>query len=70
MANAIMNFSDGAAVTQAIDAFYKAVTSKNQQQFETLLAEQLSFGHSVGRIETKAQCIDRCRAAACEQLLE
>ncbi|MEQ1775072.1 MAG: nuclear transport factor 2 family protein [Burkholderiales bacterium] len=49
--------SDNAAVAQAIDAFYKAVTSKSQQQLETLLAEQLSFGHSVGRIETKAQCI-------------
>jgi hypothetical protein len=49
--------SDSAAVATAIDAFYKAVTGKNQQQFDKLLADQLSFGHSVGRIENKAQCI-------------
>jgi Domain of unknown function (DUF4440) len=57
MSQATTPSSDNAAVTQAVDAFYQAVISKNQQQLETLTAEQLSYGHSVGRIENKVQCI-------------
>jgi hypothetical protein len=45
------------AVAQTVDACYKAVASKNQQQLEALLSDQLSYGHSVGRIETKAEFI-------------
>lgn len=49
---------DEAAVAQAVEALRKAALSKDRKQFETLLSEQLSFGHSAGRIETKTQFID------------
>jgi len=49
--------SDHAAVSQAIDAFYEAVIGKNQAQLDALTSEHLSYGHSVGRIENKVQCI-------------
>ena len=48
---------DAAAVAQTVEACYKAVAGKNQQQLEALLSDQLSYGHSVGRIETKAEFI-------------
>ena len=48
---------DVAAVEQLVEACYKAVASKNQQQLEPLLSDQLSYCHSVGRIETKAQFV-------------
>ena len=48
---------DVAAVAQLVEACYKAIASKNQQQLEALLSDQLSFCHSVGRVETKAQFV-------------
>lgn len=57
MTDASTPSSDIAAVTQTVDAFYNAVIKKNSTQLEALTAEQLSYGHSVGRIENKAQCI-------------
>lgn len=50
--------SDEAAVAQAVEAFRKAVIAKDRKQLETLIADQLSYGHSDGRTETKAQHID------------
>ena len=50
--------SDEAAVTQAVEAFRKAQLAKDRNQFETLCADQMSYGHSSGRIETKTQFID------------
>ena len=44
-------------VAQTVEACYKAIVGKNQSQLETLLSDQLSYGHSVGRIETKAEFI-------------
>jgi fibrillarin-like rRNA methylase len=57
MINTSAQSSDNAAVAQAVDAFYQAVIAKNRQQLELLTSEHLSYGHSVGRIEDKAQCI-------------
>ena len=57
MTDASTPSSDIAAVTQTVDALYNAVIKKNSTQLEALTAEQLSYGHSVGRIENKAQCI-------------
>ena len=45
---------DEAAVAQAVEALRKAVISKDRAQFEALLADQLSYWHSDGRLETKA----------------
>jgi ketosteroid isomerase-like protein len=49
--------ADEAAVTQAVEAFRKAVLAKDKGQFEALLADQLIYGHSDGRTETKAEYI-------------
>ncbi len=48
---------DEAAVAQAVEAFRKAVISKDRSQFDALLADQLIYGHSDGRTETKAEYI-------------
>jgi ketosteroid isomerase-like protein len=48
---------DEAAVAQAVEAFRKAMVAKDREQFEVLCADQLSYGHSAGRIETKSQFI-------------
>lgn len=49
---------DEAAVAQAVEAFRKAMVAKDRGQLEALCADQLSYGHSAGRIETKSQFID------------
>ena len=49
---------DEAAVAQAVEAFRKAMLAKDREQFEVLCSDQLSYGHSAGRIETKSQFIE------------
>jgi ketosteroid isomerase-like protein len=49
---------DEAAVAQAVEAFRNAMLKADRSQFEALCADQLSYGHSAGRVETKAQFID------------
>jgi len=49
---------DEAAVAQAVEAFRNAMLKADRSQFEALCADQLSYGHSGGRIETKSQFID------------
>jgi ketosteroid isomerase-like protein len=43
---------------QAVEAFRNAMLKADRGQFDALTAEQLSYGHSGGRVETKAQFID------------
>jgi ketosteroid isomerase-like protein len=50
--------SDEAVVAQAVEAFRKATLQADRGQFEALTATQLSYGHSAGRVENKAQFID------------
>ena len=50
---------DEAAVAQAVEAFRNAMLKADRSQFEALTADQLSYGHSSGRIENKAEFIDR-----------
>ena len=50
--------SDEAAVAQAVEAFRNAMLKADRGQFTALTAEQLSYGHSAGRVENKAQFID------------
>ena len=50
--------SDEAAVAQGVEAYRKAMLAADRSQFEAICADQLSYGHSAGRIETKAQFID------------
>ena len=51
------NANDQTALTQAIEKFYDAIRDKNAAAFESLLTPDVSYGHSSGRIENKAQFI-------------
>ena len=58
MAPVAAQSSDEAAVAQAVEAFRHATLKADRAQFTALMAEQLSYGHSGGRVETKTQFID------------
>ena len=49
--------NDNAALARAIEAFYTAIKNKDAAGFEPLLMSDVSYGHSSGRIEDKAQFI-------------
>jgi hypothetical protein len=49
--------AEEAAVAQAVEALRQAIMSQEKTQLEALCAEQLSYGHSDGRVENKAQFI-------------
>jgi hypothetical protein len=50
--------ADQAAVDKAIEALRKTLLEKNKAGLEQLTADQLSYGHSSGRVESKAQFVD------------
>jgi len=50
--------SDVAAVNEAVAALAKAMVAGDRAQMAALTAEQLSYGHSNGLVETKAQFIE------------
>jgi hypothetical protein len=50
--------ADEAAVAQAVEALRKAILAQDKPTLEALTAEQMSYGHSGGRVETKAQFIE------------
>jgi ketosteroid isomerase-like protein len=47
-----------ADVAAAVEAFRKAMLANDRKQFEALCAEQLSYGHSSGRVQTQKEFID------------
>lgn len=49
--------ADEAAVGQTVEALRKAIFGQEQAQLEALCSEQLSYGHSDGRVENKAQFV-------------
>jgi hypothetical protein len=49
--------ADETALNQAVDALRKAMIAKDGKQFDALISENVSYGHSAGRIETKAEFI-------------
>jgi Domain of unknown function (DUF4440) len=55
---ALAEAGDDAAVGQAVEALRKALLTADKGQLEKLTAEQLSYGHSDGRVQTKAQFVD------------
>jgi hypothetical protein len=55
---AVAESADEAAVAQAIEALRKAVLGQEKPQLEALCADQLSYGHSDGKVENKAQFIE------------
>ena len=49
---------DAAAVTDAVEAYRKAVLAQDKAQLEKLAAEQLSYGHSSAVVQTKAEFVN------------
>jgi hypothetical protein len=45
-------------MTQAVEVFRNAMLTADRSQFEAVTADQLSDGHSAGRVENKTQFID------------
>ena len=56
--SALAASADEAAVTQAVEALRKAILSQEKAQLEALTADQLSYGHSDGRVQNKAEFIE------------
>lgn len=50
--------ADERAVVQAVDALMKAMIDIDRPRLEALTADQVSYGHSAGKIETKKEFID------------
>jgi hypothetical protein len=51
-----MEDADGeAAVAQAVEAYRSALLSSNVGQLDALCMDELSYGHSSGKVETKAE---------------
>jgi len=48
---------DEGAVAQAVDTLRLAMFARDSKQFEALISERVSYGHSAGRIENKQQFI-------------
>ncbi len=47
-----------ADVAAAVEAFRKAMLANDRKQFEALCVDQLTYGHSSGRVQTKKEFID------------
>lgn len=50
--------ADEAAVAQAVEALRTAMLAADKAKLEALVADQLSYGHSGGVIQTKTQFVD------------
>ena len=50
--------ADERAVAQAVDALTKAMIEADRARLEALTADQLSYGHSAGRVENKKEFVD------------
>jgi hypothetical protein len=55
---AIAASKDEAAVADAVEAFRKAMVANDHKALTTLTADGLSYGHSGGKIQNKAEFID------------
>ncbi|CAA9243283.1 MAG: hypothetical protein AVDCRST_MAG04-1730 [uncultured Acetobacteraceae bacterium] len=50
--------ADQKAVAEAVEALTKAMIDVDRAKLEALSADQLSYGHSAGRIENKKEFVD------------
>jgi Domain of unknown function (DUF4440) len=57
-ARAFADADDEAAVLQAVAALNQAMLGADRSRLESLVADALSYGHSSGMIQTKAQFVD------------
>jgi len=55
---ALAETGDEAAVKQSVEALREALLKADNAQLERLSADQLSYGHSDGRVQTKAEFVD------------
>jgi ketosteroid isomerase-like protein len=55
---ALAEAGDEAAVKQSVEALREALLKADKAQLERLSADQLSYGHSDGRVQNKAEFID------------
>jgi len=49
---------DAAAVAEAVSNLTKAMLNADKAKLDALVADQLSYGHSAGKIEDKAAFVD------------
>ena len=56
--SAVAESADEAAVAKAVEALRKATLDQEKGQLAELCADELSYGHSDGRVENKAQFIN------------
>jgi len=54
----LANASDEAAVKDSVEALRKALLAADKSQLEQLAADQLSYGHSSGKVQSKAEFVD------------
>jgi hypothetical protein len=58
VAPAFAQSADEAAVARAMDTLSKATIAVDKAQLENIAWPELTYGHSAGRIENKAQFVD------------
>ena len=56
--SAVAESADETAVAQAVEALRKAIFGQEKTTLEALCADQLSYGHSSGKVENKAEFIN------------
>lgn len=56
-AGALAQAGEEATVAQAVEAFRTAMHKADKSAFEKLCADEMSYGHSAGKLETKAEFI-------------
>ena len=54
---ALTQASDAGAVKDDVDALRKALLSQDRAELDKLTADQLSYGHSDGRVRTKPSSV-------------
>ena len=57
-AAALAEPAEESAVAEAVEGLRKALLDKDKPRLEQLTADQLSYGHSDGRVQNKAEFID------------
>ena len=50
--------TEEAAVDKAVEALRRALMEKDKSRLEQLAADQLSYGHSSGKVQNKAEFVD------------
>jgi ketosteroid isomerase-like protein len=57
-APALAETNDAAAVAEAVAALRNAMLQPDKAKLESLVSDQLSYGHSAGKLETKSEFVD------------